>query len=635
MPRLPAGKLKQKDNMLKNRKSYEPKSNDAEAGQEPLPPAFDNPLPLASPPSEEPLNDPKSPLSEEHSKRLKNMSKAASDQRLLQRTKKQVHKNQMKAARYKQLNDLLNVTKQEDVSSSDSDYEPDSDGNGSDSNGDSSDFFDRNIPVIKITESDVANLPEPQINELVTPYVPSPPKSTRPLKDLQHLSPSQKHQRIKKMNITVAETLGPDYQVIHKTKIPGQLSLHDAASYKVLNHLTDQQYDKLDRKRYPSLSNLKQYLKELLLKLKDQRKNGLAEFIINDINSLKEFPFEDARINFGVDQGTDSVKIVVSYPDLPDSQSAKKLRVYKAFYGTETRTELEPYIDEINFAAKFLQHALIETKHGFKRCICFFIADCKCGDVVLGIQGGSSLRPCINCTIPSSEWGTLQTIPADAFRTVEDIQKAGLIIEKAEQESSLSVTKMRSLKQQQNSVNATPLITEIPLNRFVPDAVHINMAAVNSIIQYCKKRPELATILLAEIENINVQYNPGRSEYNGPNCSKVLKHFVDNPNLDGYGIDLLRSYSKVEAYAVARDLTEEEINGLDQAIKDFFALIAEKYPDLPGKKTKLHMLKHHVMPFVREHKSWGKFSAQALEASHKVKNLSDKRIQGATPLVKV
>uniref|UniRef100_A0A914YFG6 Uncharacterized protein n=1 Tax=Panagrolaimus superbus TaxID=310955 RepID=A0A914YFG6_9BILA len=248
--------------------------------------------------------------------------------------------------------------------------------------------------------------------------------------------------------------------------------------------------------------------------------------------------------------------------------------------------------------------------------------------------GGSAIRPCLYCIIPSIEWIKLQIIPDSALRKIEDVQKSGCIIEKAEEESTLSVVKLRALKQQHNSVSAPPLLTAIPISRFVPDAVHINMCAVNSIIQYCKKRPELALVLLTEIENINVQLCPGRSEYNGPNCSKILKHFVDNPNLNGCGIDLLRLYAKIEAYAVARDLTEEEINGLDQAIKDFFVLIDDKYPDLPGKKTKLHMLKHHVMPFVREHKSWGKFSAQALESSHHVKNVSDTRIQGKTPLAK-
>jgi hypothetical protein len=137
---------------------------------------------------------------------------------------------------------------------------------------------------------------------------------------------------------------------------------------------------------------------------------------------------------------------------------------------------------------------------------------------------------------------------------------------------------------------------------------------------------------LAELETIKVVMEPGRSEYNGPNCRKILKHFVTKTDIDGFGIDLLRSFAKVEAYSVARDLAEEEIDALDQAIKNFFALIDRKYPDLPGKKTKLHMLRHHVMPFVREHKSWGKFSAQALEGSHKVKNAADTRMKaGKTP----
>lgn len=57
-------------------------------------------------------------------------------------------------------------------------------------------------------------------------------------------------------------------------------------------------------------------------------------------------------------------------------------------------------------------------------------------------------------------------------------------------------------------------------------------------------------------------------------------------------------------------MTEDETDEMEKAIKDYFELIDTKYPDLPGRKTKLHMLRHHVIPFVREHKSWGLFSAQ-------------------------
>jgi hypothetical protein len=84
----------------------------------------------------------------------------------------------------------------------------------------------------------------------------------------------------------------------------------------------------------------------------------------------------------------------------------------------------------------------------------------------------------------------------------------------------------------------------------------------------------------------------------------------------------------------ARDLTEDEIDKLDDAIKEFFKLIDENYPDLLGRKTKLHILRFHVMPFVRTYKSWGKFSEQSLEHIHHIKNECDRRIPGKTEAAK-
>ena len=77
-----------------------------------------------------------------------------------------------------------------------------------------------------------------------------------------------------------------------------------------------------------------------------------------------------------------------------------------------------------------------------------------------------------------------------------------------------------------------------------------------------------------------------------------------------FGSDFLRAFAKVEHFAEAKDLSEAEIEGLEKSIKEFFDLISSSCPGLLGKKTKLHILKHHVMPFVREHRSWGKFSEQ-------------------------
>lgn len=230
---------------------------------------------------------------------------------------------------------------------------------------------------------DVANCPDSQMNELIAPVIPPTPTSLRPLKSPDELSRSQKFKRIRAFQTNIKETVGEEFKLVNSDKIFEQLSLYEAAKFKVLNNISDVQYGALDRRLYPCLSNVKNYLNDLTDKLKDQRKDGLANFIINDINSMDSFPFETARINFGVDEGLhffnlihlfyfvggDSTKVVVSYVDLPDPQSVKRVRVYKVIYGHETRHELEPFIEEINIAVKFLQHGKIATKHGDKTFI--------------------------------------------------------------------------------------------------------------------------------------------------------------------------------------------------------------------------------------------------------------------------
>lgn len=97
------------------------------------------------------------------------------------------------------------------------------------------------------------------------------------------------------------------------------------------------------------------------------------------------------------------------------------------------------------------------------------------------------------CKIHRDKWATLKEIPPSELRTIEEIRAAGLVIEKAEAEN-LPETKLKTLKQEQNNVKATPLSTEIPITRFVPDTVHLDMCAVNSAIQYCKKKKELCEV---------------------------------------------------------------------------------------------------------------------------------------------
>lgn len=112
-------------------------------------------------------------------------------------------------------------------------------------------------------------------------------------------------------------------------------------------------------------------------------------------------------------------------------------------------------------------------------------------------------------------------------------------------------------------------------------------------------------------------------------------------------VELLSAAGNINKFAVARTLSETEINELEEAIKRFFHLIKSKHPGFPKRKTRLHILEYHVVPFVRIFKSWGKYGENcmskytkseksffflATESIHRVRNESDKRIFGKPDL---
>lgn len=107
--------------------------------------------------------------------------------------------------------------------------------------------------------------------------------------------------------------------------------------------------------------------------------------------------------------------------------------------------------------------------------------------------------------------------------------------------------------------------------------------------------------------------------YEGNQCRKILNNFrEENPNqiiYDGFGADLFVASSNIQRYAVARSLSEDEINALDAYIKLFFNLLNDYGQEAKKfflNKNKMHMLQHHVMPFVRLFKSWGLFSEESM-----------------------
>ena len=80
---------------------------------------------------------------------------------------------------------------------------------------------------------------------------------------------------------------------------------------------------------------------------------------------------------------------------------------------------------------------------------------------------------------------------------------------------------------------------------------------------------------------------------------------------DGAGVKLLLLLAEIQHLAVAKILSEEEIEELDARINRFYDEFKKtEYDSIAKSSQHIHMLISHVMPFVRIHKTWGLHSEQ-------------------------
>uniref|UniRef100_A0A914QSH9 Uncharacterized protein n=1 Tax=Panagrolaimus davidi TaxID=227884 RepID=A0A914QSH9_9BILA len=593
MPRIPAAKKARRESILKNRVAYEKAENAAisDAVIDNVPSIADIPQPSTTRSSTKFKNDElevskeRALLSDKKVVQLERLHQKKTDtfplRKELQKTRKGLISEKRKTARQTR----TDKAKKEQP-------------NGDDLFNSSDDIA--KVHILEDDVSDVMIFPAFQSNNQLIPKSPSSiPSFASSSNSPKDLSKSGLYKRKRAFEESVKKDLGPEYRV---TNSPAkQATLEAALRWKTRNRITDEAYQDLSREFFPSLTSLKKFRNELLERLKKESEGGLANAVINYFNGLDSFDLEEVRINFGADKGSDSTKIVWYLVDMDNPLSPNNLHIFSCYIGGESRTELKPYMDIVNETMFILQAELIDTDHGLKRFTCFWISDCKMSDECLGLQGGSATCPCTYCTMASKTWKDFEVVPISALRTIDDLQQAGERVEQAAASENLTPKQLADKKKENYSVKATPLINAIPLRRFVPPVVHISISAVSSTVKYCKE-----------------------------NGTDTMNH----PEIDGYGIDILRSFADVEQYAEARDLTEDDIDKMDKAIKEFFKLIDEKYPDLLGRKTKLHILRFHVMPFVRKFKSWGKFSEQSLEHIHHIKNECDRRIPGKSEAAK-
>lgn len=99
------------------------------------------------------------------------------------------------------------------------------------------------------------------------------------------------------------------------------------------------------------------------------------------------------------------------------------------------------------------------------------------------------------------------------------------------------------------------------------------------------------------------------SDLNGKDGQLFLHCLRNHEDLEVPYKNLFLSLELVEEMACARNLTEDEIHDFEKRITDFFNLYEECFEN-QNTTEKTHLLKYHVIDFVKTHKGWGLFSEQ-------------------------
>lgn len=113
------------------------------------------------------------------------------------------------------------------------------------------------------------------------------------------------------------------------------------------------------------------------------------------------------------------------------------------------------------------------------------MGDTNAGSSALNLQGSSSTNFCNTCKAKLSK--QIYGLPGE-LRTMEELIVNGNLVEKA---VNLSKKRMEELKRQCSSSNGVPFLKSIPLERFCPPPLHINMTAFNILWRAAvKENPE-------------------------------------------------------------------------------------------------------------------------------------------------
>ena len=167
--------------------------------------------------------------------------------------------------------------------------------------------------------------------------------------------------------------------------------------------------------------------------------------------------------------------------------------------------------------------------------------------------------------------------------------------------------KSQKFNQECFSARTTSMHNLLNYRILVPPLLHCLTGAVNKMIDFIKKDPLLYDEFssFARKNELYIQY-PSH-ELNGQQARRLLSAMRDQ-YYRGPLWEQFSALSEVESLCVADWLSESQIELFQTNINKFFSLL-RKLPDFPI-TPKLHILEIHAPEFVKETKSWGRFSEQ-------------------------
>ena len=326
---------------------------------------------------------------------------------------------------------------------------------------------------------------------------------------------------------------------------------------------------------------------------------------------------EPVLYRFGNDLGRGQTKLTLSILDTLEGENQRNKKTDMSKSGVKRCFVIATILDigeTYELIEKMIQLTNIESvfkKYGSSRVI--FSSDLKLVNISLGIGSHASKFPCGFCYFQVTDESDEQFME----RTFEDIRERN---QKWINETNSNVRKLKDSKYM--NCKDQPVFNQISgkvLDWVAPSSLHLMLGLTLRIYQALEKSYPRARDWLA---SINIAFQPQHGgQLAGNECRQImskvqsLKSFA---TIDGQ-LEIVEPYAEVlQALnaVVVCCLGNKLLPDYENAIQDF----VQKFESLgiAGRMTKFHILKSHVVPFIksRGNRGLGWFNEATLEASH-------------------